>query len=74
MIGTFMPKHDMRAGRYIGPATGLKGCTALISDEGDFWSVQVNSHPEGLMMYGWWKCLKEDWELCNDIDWELVND
>lgn len=63
MTGDYAPNNTLHHGQYIGPATGLKGCTALISDNGEFWAVQVDYHPQGLMVYGWWKCLKEDWEI-----------
>lgn len=65
-VGTFYPTNPFQPGKYIGPGTGLRGCTGLISDEGEYWSVQVSYHPQGLMMYGWWKCLKTDWEVISD--------
>lgn len=60
-IGTYMPQGEIFRGRYVGPGEGLKGATCLMADMGEFWSVQVDSHPDGLMMKGWWKCPKEDW-------------
>ena len=60
-IGTYMPKGEIIRGEYVGPGTGFQGCTCLMADMGEFWSVQIDYHSLGLHMYGWWKCPKEDW-------------
>jgi hypothetical protein len=62
MKGLYVPNNTLHPGRYVGPNKPMKDCTALISDNGEFWAVQADDVDTGYA-FGWWKFHKEDWEI-----------